>query len=649
MAARLAVGVLALLTAGSAWGKTYYVRNALDSGAHSLRWAITEANNRVGPDIIEFKPLMMGKKITLNTPLPPIAGNRLAIIGDINDDGIPDVTLNGAKLSGTGPGLQVTYARKVTIRGLTIRNFPEQGLYLIGAEECYIYGCHIGTDPTGLKHTPNQQDQVGAEVELRDCLNCEIGGADPRFMNVISAGLAAAPDDGIYLVDCEYVAVQNNHIGVTREGNTALGVGGRGILLTYSTSRCRNIRIGGTAANQRNVIAGCSQAVVIANGRVIDVQGNYFGLGANGYKTLATTQDCMSISMGSRACVIGGTTTAARNLFVSDAGGIYLTGADTRNNYVQGNYFGLSHTGKSQRPMGTGVQVGSGAGRVYIGADGTTSGNRFCSKGSATKRGVVFTSGGNGSKVSRNWFGILEGGADADTIMEVGVAVWGAVVDVTKNKIRWADAGIYASGASADVEVYFNRVEKCAHAVALQNSAVGHLGDLGNASTADDGGNYLHPNNNVAIVNGTANAVKAEGNDFGSTSASVIDDAIYDGDDVPGLGLVDYDPLKGGVAPTGGIVGVAGLAAVPTAVGAQVTFTLTADATVTARVLNTAGRPVGTICRERASDVGANTLVWNAQTDSGLAAPNGQYLVEVVARSEGGSQARALTQVRLAR
>ena len=240
-------------------------------------------------------------------------------------------------------------------------------------------------------------------------------------------------------------------------------------------------------------------------------------------------------------------------------------------------------------------------------------------------------------------------GATAGTKADSCVEAWDAAVDITKNKMRNANEGIYASGSSASVRVYNNRIEKCDRAVNLRNSAAGHLGDLGNASTADDGGNYLHPSNTTAIVNDVAGALKAEGNNWGTTSAALIDGAIWDGNDSPGLGLVDYDPLKGGVAPTGGIVGVAGLSATPTAVGAQVTFTLTADAAVTARVLNLAGRPVRTLCTARDSETGANTLVWNASTDAGLTAPAGRYLVEVQARGADGQSARSVVAVQIQR
>ena len=98
-----------------------------------------------------------------------------------------------------------------------------------------------------------------------------------------------------------------------------------------------------------------------------------------------------------------------------------------------------------------------------------------------------------------------------------------------------------------------------------------------------------------------------------------------------------------------GTLAVTSLSAAPTAAGAQVTFSLSAQAQVQARVLNIAGRPVKTICTARACEAGPNTLLWNAQSDAGLAVPSGTYVVEVVARAADGPQARGLARVVLRR
>ena len=125
----------------------------------------------------------------------------------------------------------------------------------------------------------------------------------------------------------------------------------------------------------------------------------------------------------------------------------------------------------------------------------------------------------------------------------------------------------------------------------------------------------------------------------------------FEARDADGEALGPPTTLRGGLEATGPepAVALTNLAAVPTKIGAQIAFVLTADAQVEARVLNIAGRRVGTICRARDCAAGANTLVWSGQSDEGLAVPNGTYLVEVSAKTSNGTQARALAQVRLSR
>jgi hypothetical protein len=104
--------------------------------------------------------------------------------------------------------------------------------------------------------------------------------------------------------------------------------------------------------------------------------------------------------------------------------------------------------------------------------------------------------------------------------------------------------------------------------------------------------------------------------------------------------------ITGGSASS---VAVTSLMAIPTNTGTQITFSLSSAAQVEARILNIAGRPVKTLCHARESEAGSNTLLWNAQSDTGLPVPNGTYVVEVTAKTGEGPESRALTQVRLSR
>lgn len=82
--------------------------------------------------------------------------------------------------------------------------------------------------------------------------------------------------------------------------------------------------------------------------------------------------------------------------------------------------------------------------------------------------------------------------------------------------------------------------------------------------------------------------------------------------------------------------------ATQTANGAQIVYSLSADASVSAEVLNIAGRVVKRICTDAPAAVGANTLLWDGVSAAGTRVPNGRYIVRIIARSEDGQQSQAV-------
>ncbi len=83
--------------------------------------------------------------------------------------------------------------------------------------------------------------------------------------------------------------------------------------------------------------------------------------------------------------------------------------------------------------------------------------------------------------------------------------------------------------------------------------------------------------------------------------------------------------------------------------GAELTFSLSADATVELSVLNVAGRLVRCVQEGLAAEAGTHTVTWGGRSIADTALPNGLYLCVLKAKSADGQQARSVCPVAIRR
>jgi len=83
--------------------------------------------------------------------------------------------------------------------------------------------------------------------------------------------------------------------------------------------------------------------------------------------------------------------------------------------------------------------------------------------------------------------------------------------------------------------------------------------------------------------------------------------------------------------------------------GAEISYTLSADAEVEVTVLNIAGRVIDTVLAGDVQTAGTQRLTWDGMSTQGTRAPSGVYVIVVKARADNGQQAQAIGTVRLAR
>lgn len=357
------------------------VTNVNDSGPGSLRQAILDANANPGADTINFNITGASLKIQPLLGLPDII-DPVVIDGSTQPGfaGVPIVELNGSKSAVRG--LFVNAAGS-TIRSLVINGFSTGGI-IIGPDAggSHVEGCYIGTDVTGKIAIPN----TGPGVSVFSSNNV-IGGATLSARNVISGNGEAGVR--VRLFCCSGASpisgnvIQGNYIGVTAQGDKALGNGREGIDVSTSAGdvSVSNTLIGGAAPGAGNVISGNNFDGILIGSfttAATTVQGNRIGTSADGMSKIPNGGDGIHIDLGNNN-VIGGSAPGAGNL-ISGNGKVSSglgrgsgISVGSLNNVIQGNLIGTDATGTG--PLGN-LEDGILGGRnTTVGGTGAGEGN----------------------------------------------------------------------------------------------------------------------------------------------------------------------------------------------------------------------------------------------------------------------------------
>ncbi|MBC7818685.1 MAG: DUF4347 domain-containing protein, partial [Planctomycetaceae bacterium] len=309
----------------------FSVTNTNNSGAGSLRQAITDANALAGLDTITFSISGAGPHtINVDSALPTIT-DAVVIDGwsEPSFSSTPVIVLDGNDVSADGLFLSAT-ADGSTIRGLVIRDFDGDGIEIAaGSDNNTIVGNYIGRlTETGL-------DAGAAEANTLNGLrvqgaNTTIGGTTASAGNVLSGN----NDTGITITGAAATGnlVQGNFIGTNAAGTAVIANGVDGILIN---SNAANNTIGGTTTPARNVISGnVDDGVELDTGATGNiVRGNFIGTDITGTANLGNQSDGVLVNASTTNNQIGGTATGAGNTIAFNDGiGIdLLNGAGTGN------------------------------------------------------------------------------------------------------------------------------------------------------------------------------------------------------------------------------------------------------------------------------------------------------------------------------
>lgn len=382
----------ALLFSSSVQAATFTVTNVADSGAGSLRQAMTDANATAGIDTINFSIGSGYKQIIPTSPLPPII--HPVIIDGTSQPGwsnAPIIEISGQGSGAGAVGIRITGGSGggsgSTIKGLIINRFNANGMFLDSSNNT-IQGNYIGTTADGTAAAGNGTEGVAifSSIPGTSSNGNIIGGTTAVNRNVISgnrSGVVINAQDG---GTTSNNVIQGNYIGTNAAGTSGIGNAGDGILFNDSQGQgnltnntiggTTGVTVGGACTGACNVISGNG-----ANGVGIwhsdaqnnSVIGNYIGTNAAGTGSIANGDIGVEINEAPNNS-IGGTTPQARNVLSGNIGaGILLTGAATAGSHIEGNYIGTNPAGTAaipNRKMGIGIGPSPGA----IGARNNTIG-----------------------------------------------------------------------------------------------------------------------------------------------------------------------------------------------------------------------------------------------------------------------------------
>jgi hypothetical protein len=240
------VAVLAYDARAAVLRATIVVTTAADSGPGSLRQAILDANANPGQDSIVFAiPGSLPVRILVESELPTVT-DSVEIDGTTQPGymGHPVVELHGS--DAVAVGLEIE-SDGTLVRALVVNGFGRTGINLIGADECVVEGCYLGTDVSGTVSIGNGFAGVSAQSSDR----VRIGGTTLAARNVISGNGGGAPfGGGVVLETSDFCIVAGNLIGTDATGERPLANVGPGI-----SCRTTSATIGGVEAGAGNTIA----------------------------------------------------------------------------------------------------------------------------------------------------------------------------------------------------------------------------------------------------------------------------------------------------------------------------------------------------------------------------------------------------------
>ncbi len=420
-------------------GTVFTVTNTRDRGRGSLRTAIRRANRRRRTAVrIEFAIGSGPVTICPLSPLPPITFT--GTVDGWTQPGFTDKPL--VELCGTsaesGVGLEIA-ASGVTVRGLVITGWTEDGIFVHDCDDVRLGGLHLGVDHSGTTALGN----AGSGVRALNADHCTVGGTGP--MSIVSSGNGV---NGVLLVDCRQAQVTGAFLGTDWRGRVAVPNSESGIRLVNSP----RAMIGGEQEGLRNVVSGNALhgvSIVGAGSGGAVVIGNRLGTDLSGRIAIPNTA---GIAIWEAPDVrIGGPSAGEGNLASGNLKyGVLVGGERARRTSVMGNRVGTDVTGEAALPNGHSGVVFQSAPEPQIGGALPGEGNLVSGNG---RYGIEVTRPqSSGAVILGNYVGTDRSGQRAIPNGRSGILVYNTS-DVRIGGVAPGEGNVISGGARAGINL----------------------------------------------------------------------------------------------------------------------------------------------------------------------------------------------------
>ncbi|MFA4851524.1 MAG: NosD domain-containing protein, partial [Bacteroidales bacterium] len=272
------------------------------------------------------------------------------------------------------------------------------GILFDKSDSNFARGNKIGTNASGNAAIPNSDG-----IMLNNAEHNTIGGTTVAEKNIISGNI----NTGMLLNDhSNHNIIKGNYIGTDYTGLQMMS-NYTGVLIQ---SQSNNNTIGGTSANDRNVISGNTEiGIYIESSDSNKISANYVGPDASGNAAFAIGDSLVQgngieLNVTAKYNTVGGYTAGERNVISGNRVYGFIYYGNCTHNPLIGNYIGTNAIGTASLPNATGICMDASSNHNLI-QNNLLSGN--------VSYGIfIVTTGTNYNEVKGNLIGTNAAGTD---------------------------------------------------------------------------------------------------------------------------------------------------------------------------------------------------------------------------------------------